>query len=188
LRWTRGAFSILSVEMPLRAHKAPTDRVILREVVSLQLPSSARRRAEGEERSRRRERRADDSRGGTSATAPLHQSQERDRRVERLRQGVQRRHPAQPRAIVARVPEHHAQHELADPQQASHISRRLGVRSWCRDGPDRRSGRDSRESARSHAFDRQCLRRKFESVLHNRIIAKGSGKVAARSLLARLSA
>ena len=51
-------------------------------------------------------------RGGTTVAAPLHQGQERCRGIERLRQGVQRRHPAQPRAIVARLPEHHAQDDL----------------------------------------------------------------------------
>ena len=55
------------------------------------------------------------------------------------------------------------------------VSCRLGVGSWRCYGPDRTTGHDSRESSRRHAFDRERLGRKFESVPHSQIIAKGSG-------------
>src|SRR5919112_3381779 len=71
-------------------------------------PTSRRSHAEGDERGGRRERRANDRRGGTTAAASSRHVHERGGGGEHLRQGGQRRHPAQPRAISARLPEHHA--------------------------------------------------------------------------------
>jgi hypothetical protein len=77
----------------------------------------------------------------------------RPSRCLRLSQRVQRRYPPQPRAVVAGLPEHHAQHDLADAKEAGHVARRLSIVSWRREDPDRATRRDRHEHSCGHAFE-----------------------------------